>query len=84
MFFLNLFTIIMGAQVTSDVRTRYTDRVEINQPFPNITTGVYIHLIEMLNHLRAQPACSVTPINTLQTLPLSMIGQSLQTNLVIT
>ena len=39
-FFLNLFTIIMGAQITSDLRTRYTARVKINQPFPNITTVV--------------------------------------------
>ena len=56
-FFFNIFTIFMGAQITSDVRTRYTDRVKINQPFPNMTTGVCtLILIEMLNHLRAQPA----------------------------
>ena len=79
----------MGAQITSDVRTRYRDRVKINQPFPNITTGVCtLILIEMLNHLRAQPAFRVLDLDQsillMQTLPLSMIGQSMQTSLVIT
>ena len=63
--FFNLFIIIMGAQITSDVRTRYTDRVKINQPFPNITTG------ECTFDRNVEPpegsTCleSVRPINTL-------------------